>query len=215
MPEEEFDEYNKTKVDIKKVMEDMQRERRTRICWTLGIIFVGILFLLIVTIAGNLFLEKFFPNLPMENRSGILIVLAVLVLVPLILLREAIIENFSKYYREEKKIFKLKIEQHRLRKEEENKQLRERLVLPHGAKTLYEEDLEKRNEFSPRRILGAILLEILCLFMTLGIVIYSLFLSPEWCVAILCLGIAVGIYGGCVMCGAYVKGILYILRIRI
>lgn len=189
--------------------EELRKERRTRIRWTIGIVAFDVLFVIIVAVFGSLLLLKLFPDIPQENLTGILTTVAVLVCVPTILLRETIIENWSKYYREQKKRLRQSLDEATAQAETENETLKTRLCLPEGARTWWDESSSQAGSSMKLRWAGCIVLEVLCILLTVGIVVYSMFLPPEACVTLMLVGCVLGIYGFCVLCEAYVKGIFY------
>lgn len=189
--------------------EEVRKERRTRIRWTIGIVAFDVLFVIIVAVFGSLLLLKLFPDIPQENLTGILTTVAVLVCVPTILSRKTIIENWSKYYREQKKQLRQSLDKATAQAETENETLKTRLCLPEGARTWWDESSSQAGGSMKLRWAGCIVLEVLCILLTVGIVVYSMFLPPEACVTLMLVGFVLGIYGFCVLCEAYVKGILY------
>ncbi len=82
--------------------------------------------------------------------------------------------------------------------------------LPDNILTYYEYSLISKEMFllKWKWILLAIC-EFLCLAATIGSVFYFDLVTPEVGVAIMMLGLSIGIYGFCILCGALIKGLAY------
>lgn len=114
-------------------------------------------------------------------------------------------KNKHEKIKEERKL----IEQ---RRKKESEAIRDKFNLPSNILTSYEyNSVFVKKYFSKVKWILLAVFELLCLSMTVGSVFYFDLVTPELGITIILFGIAVGIYGFCVLCDAPKKGVIYSL----
>lgn len=185
-------------------------EEKTTIKWTIGIIVFDIVIFAAIILA-TIYAHEIFPNLSVDKVGGMGTAIAILLIVPTIIGREVIIETFSKYHREENKKMKVEFNERDEADRKISDETRHRLNLPDEILTSYEFYTQHPQEDLPTkgRWVFCLACEIICIVMTVGNAFYGDLIPGFAMLIIIFMGLAIGIYGFCVLCGAYLKGIYY------
>jgi len=189
-----------------------KNELKYKIIWTITlIIYFGILMLLSFLAMK---IEKNLTGSISDKSMGIHIICLSILFVPLAVISaldwDLIYSFLTKENRNKRRKYKIEkaiIDKERKRESEE---LRKRYKLSESILTSYEYSFKiMKHYFGKRKWILFGLCEILCLSMTVGSVFYFDLISTELGIFIMLLGLVIGIYGFCILCDTYIKGLIY------
>lgn len=161
-----------------------------------------------------IWLEKHLTGLLSDKTMGIHIAVVCLLIVPPVVICvtgwDMVYSFLTRGNKNKRKAIKEEKEKHINKLKQDSNNLRAEFNLPDNILTYYEYSLISKEMFllKWKWILLAIC-EFLCLAATIGSVFYFDLVTPEVGVAIMMLGVSIGIYGFCILCGAVIKGIVY------
>ena len=161
-----------------------------------------------------IWLEKHFKGALSDKTMGIHIAVVCLLIVPPVVICvvgwDSVYSYLTKANKRKRKEIKKEKEIYNNKLKEDSNNLRAKFNLPDNILTYYEYSLISKEMILLKWkwiLLGVC--ELLCLCSTIGIVFYYDLVTPELGIAIMMLGLSIGIYGFCILCGALIKGIAY------
>lgn len=161
-----------------------------------------------------IWLEKHLTGSLADKTMGIHIAVVCLLIVPPVVICvtgwDMVYSFLTRGNKKKRKAIKEEKENHINKLKQDSNNLRAEFNLPDNVLTYYEYSLISKEMFllKWKWILLAIC-EFLCLAATIGSVFYFDLVTPEVGVAIMMLGLSIGIYGFCILCGALIKGLAY------
>ena len=161
-----------------------------------------------------IWLEKHLTGSLSDKTIGINIAVICLLIVPPVVICvtgwDMVYSFLTRGNKKKRKAIKEEKENHINQLKQDSNNLRAEFNLPDNILTYYEYSLISKEMFllKWKWILLAIC-EFLCLAATIGSVFYFDLVTPEVGVAMMMLGLSIGIYGFCILCGALIKGLAY------